>query len=99
VLEQLAEPLGGLHVGPAAGHVLDVLGVHEPELEVVLEQVLDRLPIAAGGLHRHVRYAEPLEPIAQRQQSGGIDRPPMDLRPRADDPISPDPPAEEAIET
>src|SRR5215218_3812392 len=71
VLEQLAEPLGVLDVGLAAGHVLDVLGVDEPELEVVLEQVVDGLPVDAGGLHRNVRDAEPLEPVAQRQQLAG----------------------------
>ena len=41
------------------------------------------------------------QPFAPRRHvsSGGIDRPPMDMRPRANDPISPDPPDEEAIET
>src|SRR5215218_5513424 len=40
VLEQLAEPLGVLHVGLAPGHVLDVLGVDEQQLEIVLERVV-----------------------------------------------------------
>jgi hypothetical protein len=71
VLEQLAEPLGVPDVGLATGHVLDVLGVDEPELEVVLEQVVDRLPVDAGRLHRDVGDAEPLEPVAQRQQLAG----------------------------
>jgi hypothetical protein len=66
VLEQLAKPLGVLDVGLAAGHVLHVLGVHEPELEVVFEQVVDRLPVDAGGLHRDVGDAEALEPILER---------------------------------
>jgi hypothetical protein len=64
VLKQLAEPLGVLDVGLAAGHVLDVLGVNEPELEVVLEQVIDRPPLDARRLHRDVRDAEPHEPVA-----------------------------------
>jgi hypothetical protein len=71
VLEQPAEPLGVLDVGLAARHILDVLGVDEPELEVVLEQVVDRLPVDAGGLHRDVGDAEALEPVAQRQQLAG----------------------------
>jgi hypothetical protein len=31
------------HVGLSAGHVLDVLGVDQEQLEVVLEQVVDGL--------------------------------------------------------
>jgi hypothetical protein len=68
VLEQLAQPLGVLDVGLAPGHVLDVLGVDQRELEVILEQVVDGLPVDAGGLHRHVRDAEAREPVAQREQ-------------------------------
>jgi hypothetical protein len=71
VLEQLTEPLGVLHVGLAARHILDVLSVDQPELEVVLEQVVDRLPVDARGLHRHVRDTQTLEPISQRQQLAG----------------------------
>ena len=68
MLEQLAQPLRVLHVGLAPGHVLDVLGVDQQQLEVVLEQVVDGLPVDARGLHRHVRDAETLQPVAQRQQ-------------------------------
>ena len=68
VLEQLAEPLGIQQVSLSAGHVLDVLGVHEQQLEVVLEQVVDRLPVDAGRLHRDVSDTEALEPIAQPEQ-------------------------------
>ena len=46
-------------------------GVHKQKLEVVLEQEVDRLPIDAGGLHRHMGYAETLKPVAQREQLGG----------------------------
>jgi hypothetical protein len=45
MLEQLAQPLGILDVGLAPGDVLDVLSVDQEQLEVVLQQVVDRLPI------------------------------------------------------
>jgi hypothetical protein len=51
-----------------------VLGVHEPELVVVFEQVVDRLPIDARGLHRDVGDAETLEPVSEREQLGGHGR-------------------------
>ena len=51
-----------------------MLGVHEHELEVVFEQVVDRLPVDAGGLHRDVGDAEALEPVPEREQLGGHGR-------------------------
>ena len=71
MLEQLAQPLGVCDVGLAAGHVLDVRGVDQEQLEVVLEQVVDRLPVDARGLHRDVGNAKSLEPVTQREQVGG----------------------------
>jgi len=44
VLDQLADPLGVLDVGLAAGDVAQVAGVEQPALEVVFEQVVHRLP-------------------------------------------------------
>jgi len=55
VLEQLAKPLGVLDIGLSTGHVLHVLGVDQPKLEVVFEQVVDRLPVAGSAA---VRSAE-----------------------------------------
>ena len=49
-------------------HVLDVPGVDEHQLEVVFEDLPDRLPVDAGGLHRNVRDGERPQPIRQRQQ-------------------------------
>jgi hypothetical protein len=71
VLEQLAQRLRIGHVGLAPRHVLDVAAVAEQELEVVLEQIPDRLPVDAARLHRHVRHAETLQPVAQGEQVGG----------------------------
>jgi hypothetical protein len=49
VLEQLAEPLGVLDVGLSAGHIVDVLGIHQQQVEIVLHQVVDRLPPTPGA--------------------------------------------------
>ena len=59
VLEQLAIHWRVLDVGLAAGHVLDVLGVDQQQLEAALQQVEDRLPVDAGRLHRDVGDAGP----------------------------------------
>jgi hypothetical protein len=51
VLDQLVDPGGIGHVGLAAGHVTQVGGVEQPTLDLTLEQLPDRLPLAAGRLH------------------------------------------------
>jgi hypothetical protein len=71
VLDQLAAPLGVLDVALAAGHVTQVTGVVEPALELVFEQVVDRAPVDAGGLHPDDRHREAAKPIGQHQQPGG----------------------------
>jgi len=67
-LEQLAQPGRVRDIGLAAGDLLDVAGVDQQQLEVVLEHRPDRLPIDAGRLHRHLPDPMRLEPVAQRQQ-------------------------------
>ena len=69
-LHQLAEPLGVLDIGLAAGDVLDVPGVAQRQLEVVLKDVPDGQPVHAGGLHRDMRDPVALQPVRQRQQAG-----------------------------
>ena len=66
--QQLTEPLGILDVGLATGKVLDMLSVDQQQLEVVLKYRPHRLPVHARGLHRHLRHAVRLQPIAQHQQ-------------------------------
>jgi hypothetical protein len=51
MLDQLGDPRRIGHVSLAPGHVLEVLGVQQPALHVVLQQVVDRLPEHPGGLH------------------------------------------------
>jgi hypothetical protein len=57
VAEQVADPLGVPHVGLAAGDRLDVVGVADDQLEVALEDRVDRLPVDPGALHCDVRHA------------------------------------------
>ena len=66
-LQQLAQPGRVGDVGLAARDLLDVAGVDEQALELVLEDRPHRLPVDAGGLHRHLRHAVRLQPVAQRQ--------------------------------
>ena len=51
---EFAEPLTVLDVALAAGDVLDVAGVDEQDLDPAgFEDVVDRDPVDAGGLHGH----------------------------------------------
>ncbi|MCY1533178.1 hypothetical protein D9M68_684910 [compost metagenome] len=69
--EQIGNPHRVVDVGLAAGHVADVLGVGQHQLEVALEDVPHRLPVHAGGFHGHVGAAVQRQPVGQRQQAGG----------------------------
>jgi hypothetical protein len=66
--DQPGGPLGVLHVGLAPGHVLDVVGVADDQLEVPLERGVDRLPADAGALHADVGDAVPGQPGPERLQ-------------------------------
>jgi len=54
----------------AAGDLLDVASVDQHQLEFRLQQVPDRLPVVAGGLHHDVRHAVCPQPVGQYQQPG-----------------------------
>ena len=55
---EVAEPLTIRDVALAAGDVLHVPRVDEDDVEAArLENLEDRNPVDAGGLHRHVRDA------------------------------------------
>lgn len=73
-------PLGDLgqpdRVQPAglgtAGQMLDVTGVDQPGLESGrLQQIEDRLPIVAGGLHHDPGHAQDAQVIGHLQQRAG----------------------------
>ena len=72
VAEQVGDPLGIADIGLAPGHGPDVAGVDDQQLEPrALEQVVVRLPVDAGRLHRDVGHAEGEQPIGERQQLVG----------------------------
>jgi hypothetical protein len=81
VLDQLADPHRIGHIRLAAGHVLEVLGVQQPALELILEQVVDRLPVHPGRLHPDHGDPEARQPVPQQHQSrrGGAKRPRLGL--------------------
>ena len=65
VADQLRNPLRIFHVGLAARHVLDVVGVADGQVEVALQHGVDRLPVDAGALHADVGDAVLGEPRPQ----------------------------------
>jgi hypothetical protein len=71
VLEQLGDPLGVLDVGLPPRHLLDVPGVDQHQVESTLEQVPDRLPGDAGGLHGEVADPPLGQPVGQLEEVGG----------------------------
>ena len=74
VLEQLGDPLAVLHVGLAARHLLDVLGVDQHQLEPPLQQVPDRLPVHAGRSPWRRGDALLGQPVGQLDQLAGHGR-------------------------
>src|SRR5215207_3357358 len=69
VLHKLADPLGVLDVGLPTGDVLEVPGVEKPQLEVVLQHVVDGLPVHSGGFHAHQPHPKGSQPVPQQQES------------------------------
>src|SRR6266545_2936492 len=67
-LQQLRYPLRVLHVGLSPRHLLDVLGVDHPHLEMAFEEVEHRLPVYSRRLHRHMRHFQLSQPLAQLQK-------------------------------
>jgi hypothetical protein len=52
--------------------MLDVTGIHQPDLEPVgFQQVEDPLPVVAGGLHDHPGHAQLGQPVGHDQQPAG----------------------------
>jgi hypothetical protein len=71
VLDQLADPGRIGHVGRAARHMVQVGRVQQPALELVLQQLPDRLPVAPGRLHPHPAHPQAAQPLRQQPQPGG----------------------------
>ncbi|OBQ32587.1 MAG: hypothetical protein AN485_21100, partial [Anabaena sp. MDT14b] len=69
VAHQLLQPLAVLHVALATGHVLDLPGVHQPDLQAaLLEHLVHRDPVHAGRFQRHYIHAARQQPIGQAVQ-------------------------------
>jgi hypothetical protein len=65
VPNQIGDPLGILHIGLAPRHVADVPGVADDQLEMPLQDGIDRAPIDARALHPNVRHPRRLQPVPQ----------------------------------
>ena len=72
-LGELAQPdrIQGVGLGPSR-EVLDVTGIHQPDLEPVgFQQVEGPPPVVAGGLHDHPGHAQLRQPVGHDQQRAG----------------------------
>jgi len=66
------QPLAVLDVGLAAGHVLDVPGVDQADLDAaVLQNLKERNPVNAGGLHCDGDHTARHKPVGQSMQVFG----------------------------
>ena len=73
MLNELADPLGILHIGLPAGDVAQMVRVQKPALEPVLERLEHGLPVHPGGLHpdqRHTRLCQPRGEFGKPSQRG-----------------------------
>src|SRR5205814_2254573 len=66
--KQIGYPLSVFDIGLSAGYRLYVLGIEQPYLKGGFKQVVDRLPVGAGGFHCDVSNLGGTEPIVQGKQ-------------------------------
>ena len=71
MLQQLGQPFAVSDIRLPAGDVLDVLRIDQQQLEVAFQQVVDRLPVDARGLHGDVGDPGLGQPVRQSQQLFG----------------------------
>jgi len=72
---ELLDPLAIDEVRLAAGNILHVTGVDEQHVEAArLEDLVERNPVDAGGLHRHRLDAACLEPVGEALEVVGQTR-------------------------
>src|SRR5579859_3822534 len=72
VPKQIGDPLGILDVRLAAWHRLHVAGVDHHQLDALtFQEVVHRLPVDPGALHRQARDPLLLEPVQELQQLPG----------------------------
>src|SRR5674476_1201363 len=82
-----SQPVSIRHVGLTPRHILDVVCVAQPHPEAVLQGVVDRLPVHAGGFHRHQLDRPFTTPVSHLNQAsrGGLE-PGLVLMPAASGP-------------
>jgi hypothetical protein len=71
VCEKIGNPHRVIDVALATRNIANVRSIREHQLEPALQDVPDRLPVDAGGLHRYVRDPLRRQPIPQLQQIPG----------------------------
>ena len=66
---QLGQPRGVVNVGLAPRHIFDVAGIGQHQFELAVgENMPDRLPVDAGGLHDDMRTTFRCKPIGEGYQ-------------------------------
>src|SRR5689334_10235823 len=65
MLQQISNPLRIFHVRFPPRNRLEMLRIHQYDLEMSLQNVKNRFPIAARTFHRHMRYSLFSEPQTQ----------------------------------
>ena len=68
VCQQIGNPGRIVHVALATRNVAHLLGIGQDQRKALIQHVPHRLPVNPGRLHRYVRDAQALQPIAQRHQ-------------------------------
>jgi hypothetical protein len=68
VCEKIGNPHRVVDVALATGNIANVRSIRKHQLEPALQDVPNRLPVDAGGLHRYVRDPLRRQPIRQLQQ-------------------------------
>jgi hypothetical protein len=79
VRQQIGYPHRVVHVGLATWDVPDVLRVRQHELETLFQDMPDRFPVDAGGLHGNVCAGMRRQPVRQRQEAARGGREALDL--------------------
>ena len=91
---QIRQPRSIGDIALAARHIPGVAGVDQHHVQAVVEKVVERLPIGAGGLHHHTRDLLGEQMLPQREDLETSSRPrrhcrrcpsaPMALNPHTD---------------
>jgi hypothetical protein len=64
--QQFSQPFTVLHIGLAARHGFDVLGIDQDQGAPLLQYIEDGTPQHARTLHGDVRHFLPTQPVTER---------------------------------